>query len=215
MNKWLIKSTARSGSHLIYNILESSGLRAEHISNYLYKKEENPPVWPLLANRDNLRLNPEDNNIVVHDHTTWIPPDTENWNLIYTTRLDKISQTISAAFAETIGEYLLEGLGKAVYTDTEIEPFTLSPELLLTKHRKRIQYEKKLETSIKNKKWKTYNLIYFEDLIQASPSIISHMFRIDCDVNKCKWQEQKNPRSVSFYVVNYDEIYNLLSQNCN
>lgn len=212
MNKWLIKSTTRSGSHLLYNFLESSGLRAEHVSNYFYKQENPSPAWPLLANHSNLRLKPEDDNLVLHDHTTWIPPDTENWNLIYTVRADKIAQTISSVFAETIGEYLLEGLGKAVYTDTKIDPFTIDRDLVIVKHRKRQQYEQNLSKLIYSKKWKTTNLIYYEDLIQVSPEIISHMLRINYDKEKCKWQEQKNPRSVKDYVINYNEIYEALLQ---
>ena len=33
MNRWLIKSTTRSGSHLIYNLLVSSGLKGYHVTS--------------------------------------------------------------------------------------------------------------------------------------------------------------------------------------
>lgn len=213
MNKWLIKSTTRTGSHLVYNLLESSGLRAEHVSWNLYRKHKSPPVWPFLANHSYLKLGPEDDNIVVHDHTTWIPPDPENWNIIYTERHDKVAQTLSSIFAEKINEYLLEGLGSAAYSDKDISPFYLDPNATFKSHRKRIHYENNLMNLCKSYQWKKTYLFYFEDLIHATPEMMSHIFQIEYDKKKCSWDKQKNPRKAQDIILNYNELYRVLSSD--
>jgi hypothetical protein len=212
MNKWLIKSTTRTGSHLVYSLLESSGLRSEHVSWNLYRQQKSPPVWPLLANHDNLRLSADDNNIVVHDHTTWMPPDPENWNIVHTQRLDKAAQTLSSIFASKINEYLLDGLGGSTYSEKHITPFYLNPKDTLVSHRKRIYYENNMKNLINSRIWKSYNLMYFEDLILANPAMIAHIFQIEYDTDKCKWSEQKNPRKAQDIIINYKELYNVLSE---
>ena len=212
MNKWLIKSTTRTGSHLVYSLLEASGLRAEHVSFKLYREQSSPPVWPLLANHDNLRLSPEDDNIVVHDHTTWMPPDPENWNIVHTQRQDKAAQTLSSIFAGKINEYLLEGLGASSYSDKYITPFYLDPKATLKSHRKRIHYENNMRNLIDSRKWKSFNLMFFEDLIQTTPDVVGHILQLEYDVWKCKWDEQKNPRKAQDIILNYNELYNVLSE---
>lgn len=212
MNKWLIKSTRRTGSHLVYSLLKASGLRAEHVSWNLYRKQKSPPVWPLLANHDNLRLSPDDDDIVVHDHTTWMPPDPENWNVIYTVREDTAAQTLSAILAWKIGEHLLEGLGASTYSDKYINPFYLDPKATLKSHRKRIHYENTMKNLVESCKWKSYNLMYFEHLIQTTPDVVAHILQIEYDVRKCKWEQQKNPRKAQDIILNYKELYNVLSE---
>lgn len=211
MNKWLIKSTTRTGSHLLYSLLESSGLRAEHVSWDLYRKHSSPPVWPFLANHKYLKLGPEDNDIVVHDHTTWIPPDPENWNVIHTTRIDKAAQTLSSIMCSKIDEYLLEGLGASTYSDKYISPFYLDPKATLKSHRKRIHYENNMKNLIDSHKWKASHLIYFEDLIQVTPDLLAHMLQIEFDPWQCKWKEQKNPRETQDIILNYKELHTVLS----
>ena len=206
--KWLIKSTTRTGSHLIYNLLQASGLRAEHVSYARYQKHKSPPVYPYLANHEDLKLKAEDDNIVVHDHTTWLPPDTENWNIVYAERQDKPAQTLSSIAAGKINEYLLEGLGSSTYTDKYVSPFYLDPKATLISHRKRIHYENNLMNLCKSFQWRSSYLFYFEDLIQASPDMIAHIFQIEYDKAQCNWDKQKNPRKVKDIIINYNSLYN-------
>ena len=69
-----------------------------------------------------------------------------------------------------------------------------------------------LENLLHSYKWKSFNLMYFEDLIQTTPDVIAHILQIEYDVWKCKWNEQKNPRKAQDIILNYNELYNLLSE---
>lgn len=212
MNKWLIKSTTRTGSHLVYSLLESSGLRSEHVWFSKYQQHKSPPVWPFLANHSDLRLKPDDDDIVVHDHTTWIPPDPENWNIVYTVRQDKAAQTLSSLFAEKLDEYVTEGVGVLTYSDKKISPFHLDLKQVVKSHWERIHYENNMKNLLDSYTWKSFNLMYFEDLIKTTPEVVSHILQIDYDKDKCKWNEQKNPRKAQDIILNYNELYNVLSE---
>lgn len=212
MNKWLIKSTTRTGSHLVFSLLEASGLRSEHVWFTKYQEHKSPPVWPFLANHSYLKLGPEDNNIVVHDHTTWIPPDPENWNVIYTVRQDKSAQTLSSILAERLNEYVLEGVGGLTYSNKAITPFYLDTEKTLKVHRERIHYENNMSNLLDSYKWKSFNLMFFEDLIQTTPDVVAHILQIEYDASKCEWETQKNPRKAQDIILNYKELYNVLSE---
>ena len=196
----------------MYSLLEASGLRSERVWFRKYQQHKSPPVWPFLANHSDLRLKPDDDNIVVHDHTTWIPPDPENWNIVYTVRQDKAAQTLSSIFAEKLDEYVAEGVGVLAYSDKQISPFYLDPKYVVKSHRERIHYENNLENLLYSYKWKSFNLMYFEDLIQTTPDVVAHILDIEYDVWKCKWDEQKNPRKVHDIILNYNELYNVLSE---
>lgn len=212
MNKWLIKSTTRTGSHLVFSLLEASGLRSEHVWFSKYREHKSPPVWPILANHDNLKLTPTDDNIVIHDHTTWIPPDSENWNIIYTERQDKAAQTLSSILAERLNEYVAEGVGVLTYSDKQITSFELDPIETIKTHRERLYYENNMKNLIASYKWKSFNIMYFEDLIISNPDMIAHIFQIEYDKDKCKWEEQKNPRKAQDVILNYKELHTALSE---
>ena len=212
MNKWLIKSTTRTVSHLVFSLLEASGLRSEHVWFSKYREHNSPPVWPILANHDNLKLTLEDDNIVIHDHTTWIPPDPENWNIVYTVRQDKAAQTLSSLFAEKLDEYVAEGVGVLTYSDKQISPFHLDTKQVVKSHWERIHYENNMKNLLDSYTWKSFNLMYFEDLIKTTPEVVSHLLQIDYDKDKCKWNEQKNPRKAQDIILNYNELYNVLSE---
>lgn len=61
-------------------------------------------------------------------------------------------------------------------------------------------------------KWKSYNLMYFEHLIQTTPDVVAHILQIEYDVWKCEWEQQKNPRKIQDIILNYKELYNVLSE---
>lgn len=212
MNKWLIKSTTRTGSHLVFSLLEASGLRSEHVWFIRYQEHKSPPVWPLLANHSHLKLGPEDNNIVVHDHTTWIPPDPENWNVIYTVRQDKSAQTLSSILAERLNEYVVEGVGVLTYSNKDITPFYLDPENTLKIHRERIHYENNMSNLLDSYNWKSCNTMSFEELIKTTPDSVASLLKIEFDKDKCKWNEQKNPRKAQDIILNYKELHTVLSE---
>ena len=209
MNRWLIKSTTRSGSHLIYNLLVSSGLKGYHVTSNDNLFDKNS-LWLDQIIIDE-KIIPTQSNVVLHDHTSWLPEDTKKWNLVYTKRKDQIAQTISSYFAGAVNEYVLEGNRK--YTNKKIEPFSISPGKILSHHKKRLAYENKLNSLVVNNKWKTNTTYYYEDLVKLSPDKVANFLNIKYDKRICNWEEQKNPRVIKDYIKNYDKINMLLRQS--
>lgn len=215
MNKFLVKTSARTGSHLLYSYLMSTGLTGYHTDFQMYEGHRgrlDKHNRPLLTN--GTYLNYQNDNVVIHDHTNWLPSDTENWHIIYTKRLDTIKQTISFLWAEHTSEYVAAGVANKNYSYTNkiYEPIELDLETTLQRHTFRTRtWERDLEKTFLQGNWKKADILYLETFLKKTPQTVAAYLGIpQIDFS---WDSQKNPRDVEKYIINYSEVYNFLEQN--
>jgi len=213
LNKFLIKSSARTGSHLLYFYLVSTGMTGYHTDWQIYDNRRgrlDKHNRPLLTN--GTYLNYQNDNVVIHDHTNWLPSDTENWHIIYTKRLDTIKQTISLKWAEHISEFVENNSLKHSYTNKTYEPIELDLEATLHHYIWHTgTWDRNLDKVFLQGNWKKADILYLETFLKKTPETVAAYLGIpQIDFS---WDSQKNPRDVEKYIINYSEVYDFLEQH--
>lgn len=198
---------------MIYNMFRSMGFRGYPTKAYPHDIDsENRPRLNILNDKNEYRyLDKELDNIVVHDHTFWVPDDPENWWLIYSTRVDIIAQSLSEALANRISEYhAYRGKPKS-YTDIEYEPFEVDSHAILGKCKYRQTWNKNLDRIFSDYNWFARDVVNFETLIEKTPKqLLDFLGNVSPDLlpDDYSWASQKSPRITRDMITNYDLVYN-------
>ena len=198
---------------MFYDLCKHMGLTGHHISWFF--KEVDHLNRPLLASEESLvhsgkYLDHSADNIVVHDHTNWVPNDPENWILIYTKRLDVVAQALDEVWAAHTKEYVASGA--LPYTDKVFEPITVDMWAVLGKCMHREKWDSDLTDLYLNNVWKQSDVLYYESFSKQTPEYMSSYLGLAMPCNEPNtepytWDTQKSPRRPEDYILNYDETY--------
>tara|TARA_S200002703_G_scaffold25829_1_gene22196 strand:+ start:750 stop:1388 length:639 start_codon:yes stop_codon:yes gene_type:complete len=208
----LIKSSARTGSHMLYDMFCAMGYKGYHTS--WFYRDIDCMNRPRLAHKKGY-LESGQHNIVVHDHTNWVPDNPEEWWLIYSQRCDIIAQSLSEELAAHIKEYHPDD-GALGYSETEYKPFTVPIFSLLGKCKHRQQWNYNLDRVFTEHNWLHRDVLVYESLVNKTPRDVikflgmSTLHRLPDDYT---WDSQKSPRSTREMILNYDEAYEFCRRN--
>jgi len=212
----LIKSSARTGSHMLYDMFCAMGYDGYHTSWFFrdIDSQNRPRLASVSGEPNEEYLLHGLDGIVVHDHTNWVPNDPENWWIIYTKRCDVIAQALSQALAEHVKEYYVDG-GVIGYTDKEYPPFEVDLFSILGKCKHRELWEKNLDRVFLDNNWRFRDVLTFESLVSKNPiDICFYLGLPSTDLpNDYTWETQKSPRNTRDMIINYDAAYDFCKRN--
>jgi hypothetical protein len=143
MNRVLIKTAGRTGSHVIaWQEVERLGI------DYLHHNDVDGTPDQLYTLQG---------PCVVHDHTKYVPSDSSEWDLIVSLRRDVYAQAASWCIANATNNF-----GHAPAADGE---FILDPErfIISLKNFKVVNYYWHLLAKFYN--WHSVRVVYWEDLL--------------------------------------------------
>lgn len=162
--KYVVKTTGRTGSHIITEYFHKKGFVSfQDYGDYNYDTYEEMKEIALSFlpgekqyDRDAVQRYLTD-NIVVHSHRIdWLPNDIENFNLIISLRRNKLLQTLSSMVALETGQ-------KTKYPKKlESNSIHIDPDKFLGKLYSLNTEDNKLQ-GIVNKGWLSVQEIYYED----------------------------------------------------
>jgi hypothetical protein len=200
---YLIKSTGRSGTHLLQGALASLGYTPYEVDvlKVFSKKYES---FPPLKHGKIFPTDPD--NLVIHDHSTWVPNNPEDYVVILLKRKDYAAQILSIMLSKLTGEWSPDQ-----YTTKEVKPTFLDLEEVKEVWKWNLRVRQLQEKKIIEQTWKKSYSVYLEDIIDLGNYITCEFgeepAHIEPDLLDSKF---KNPRKPKEYLLNYSDAYDML-----
>jgi len=195
MNKVLLKTSGRTGSHLILDYFESIGFKsmftATDETDKLYQYGLTELVLPL-------------DKTIVQCHLKNIPKETKEWNLIYNKRHDIVCQTLSSIIARHTNVW--HGVANVV-------PFTVSEKTVKKELVTHIAFNYYMDLVCNTVPWKSVHILEMEDFI-TNPSNLPKLLNLG-NTYKDTWDHVKHKKAIKYIdaISNYEETVIMITDN--
>ena len=195
MNKILLKTSGRTGSHLILDYFEFIGHKVMFTANTapitLYEYGITEQLVSIT-------------NTIVQCHLKEMPKDTHKWDLIFNKRHDLICQTLSSIIARQTNVW---------HVDAKAEQFKVEESFVKQELIKHMAYNTYMDLVCKHVEWKSVTVIEMEDII-TNPRNIPRLLGKD-DVYKSSWEHLNHKKAMGYRdaIANYDEVIIMIKES--
>jgi len=205
---YLIKGTGRTGSNLLLHYLAACGYEPVELNALLYysSKDQYPLITYYRTGKTEKLIGQD--NLVIHDHSGWLPLNTLDYNLIISRRDNKLDQLCSHYLAINTKQYTPDE-----YTDEiKIEPFNVNVEQALRMKDLLIKADNLMQELL-ILPWLSGTVITLEDHLSKGPGFL-HMLLGETPKKPFNMDREKNPHSAKDYIMNYDDLKKSYNYNC-
>lgn len=204
---YLIKGTGRTGSNLLLNFLTACGYEPVELNALLYysSKDQHPLITYYRTGKTEKLIG--QNNLVIHDHSGWLPLNVTDYNLIISRRDNKLDQLCSHYLALNTRQYTPKE-----YTDEiKIEPFNVNVEQALRMKDLLIKADNLMQELV-ILPWLSATIITLEHHLTRGTGFLQ-MLLGENPKRPFDIDGEKNPFKAKDYIINYEDLKK--SYNCN
>lgn len=225
MNRVILQSGVRTGSHLILDAYVSNGYRSFHADTHKYNKEYKS-VSAIRRDLPSIKesvkyYDTDEANTVLHSHVGYVPINCEEYDLVVSRRRNKLDQILSFLVARERAEWVID----KYHNDTNAivtKPISKNDYGKYTITKDKIDHAVSVllklvvlqNIMMKEYKWKSVSVLFLEDIIKNGPIWMHNHLGLPYQHGKFIWGQQTHykPKDV---LNNYSAIVDYINFSLN